>query len=391
MTERLYYTDAYLTGFDAAVLGRADDGRRIYLDRTAFYPTSGGQPFDSGRIAGVEVVEVVDEGDRIAHVVAAPVPGDRIEGQVDWPRRFDHMQQHTGQHLLSAVIAGRFGHATVSVHFGRESSTLDLDISAFPHSAVVEAEAIANAAATENRAVRVSFEEATTAGELRKPSSRQGTLRIITIEALDRGACGGTHVRATGEIGPILVRKVERVKQLVRLEFLCGARATRRARADADLVAGLAAAHSAMPDELPALFEGQRAALKAGVVERRELQEALAGFRARELYTATAPDSRGRRITVLRETRGPADRLRAVAQAYAALPGGVLTGMVEEPAGVIVAAGADTGVDAGQTLKAALEPHGGHGGGNARLAQGTVSQPDSLAAVLADLLEAFAR
>src|SRR3954462_5788992 len=127
VTERLYYTDAYLTVFDAAVVGRADGGHRVYLDRTAFYPTSGGQPLDTGRLGGVEVVDVVDEGDRVAHLLAAPAPGERLEGAVDWPRRFDHMQQHTGQHLLSAVIADRFGHATVSVHFGRESATLDLD------------------------------------------------------------------------------------------------------------------------------------------------------------------------------------------------------------------------------------------------------------------------
>ena len=121
VTDRLYYTDAYLVAFDAAVVARADGGRRVYLDRTAFYPTSGGQPFDTGLLGGVEVVDVVDEGDHIAHLLASPVEGDRLDGRIDWPGRFDHMQQHTGQHLLSAVIAERFGHPTVSVHFGRDS------------------------------------------------------------------------------------------------------------------------------------------------------------------------------------------------------------------------------------------------------------------------------
>src|SRR3569832_1988751 len=128
MTERLYYTDAYLRGFNARIVDRANDGRTIYLDRTAFYPTSGGQPFDTGTRGGVEVTDVVDEGDRIAHVLASPVPdADTIHGDIDWTRRFDHMQQHTGQHLLSAIFADTFELETVSVHFGAESSTLDLD------------------------------------------------------------------------------------------------------------------------------------------------------------------------------------------------------------------------------------------------------------------------
>jgi alanyl-tRNA synthetase len=253
MTHRLYFTDAYLTTFAATVTARADDGRRLYLDRTAFYPTSGGQPFDTGRLGGVVVVDVIDEGDRIAHLLDAPAAGDRLEGAIDWARRFDHMQQHTGQHLLSAVLAERFGLTTVSVHFGRESATLDLDAAALEHAQLVDAELAANAAVSENRPVTVSFEEAGSAPGLRKTSDREGTLRIITIEGLDRSACGGTHVRATGEIGAISIRKVERVKQHVRLEFLCGLRAVRRARADADLLSTIAASRSAAADELPAL------------------------------------------------------------------------------------------------------------------------------------------
>ena len=127
MTHRLYYTDSYLRDFDAAVVDRADGGRRVYLDRTAFYPTSGGQPHDTGTLGGAAVVDTVDEGDRIAHLLADPIDGTTVHGGVDWPRRFDHMQQHTGQHLLSAVLHQLFGHGTIAVHFGRESSTLDLD------------------------------------------------------------------------------------------------------------------------------------------------------------------------------------------------------------------------------------------------------------------------
>ena len=387
MTERLYYTDAYLTRFDAVVTGRADDGRRVYLDRTAFYPTSGGQPYDTGQLAGVAVLDVVDEGDRIAHLLAGPVAGDPVEGIVDWPRRFDHMQQHTGQHLLSAVLADRFGLDTVSVHFGGESSTLDLATGALSHEQVIEAEAAANAAVAGNRTVRVSFEEAGVASGLRKASDRDGTLRIVTIDGLDRSACGGTHVRSTGEIGPIAIRKLERVKQLVRLEFLCGGRAVRRIRADADLLAGLAAMSSAAPEELPALLEAQRAELKAVAAASRELEEALAGYRARELYAAAMTDSRGRRLAVVRETHGPVERLRALAQVYGALPNGVFVGVTAEPPGIIVAASADSGMEAGRALKAAVEANGGRGGGSARVAQGTVKDAGILEAVVAAVLE----
>jgi alanyl-tRNA synthetase len=386
MTDRLYYTDAYLTSFAATVVARAGDDRRIYLDRTAFYPTSGGQPFDTGRLGEATVVDVVDEGDRIAHIVDSPIAGDRLEGVIDWPRRFDHMQQHTGQHLLSAVIAERFGLTTVSVHFGRESSTLDLDSTAFARDQVVEAEAIANAAVTENLPVVVSFEDSAAAGGLRKATEREGTLRIVTIEGLDRSACGGTHVRATGEIGAIAIRKVERVKQQVRLEFLCGGRAIRRARADADLVSAIAVAYSATADELPSLLEAQRAELKAGASARRDLEEAVAGYRARELHTATPPNARGHRVAVVREAVGPVERLRGLAQAYSGLPNGVFVGAVAHPPSVLVAAGADTGVDAGRALKPALEANGGRGGGNARMAQGSVRDGAGVEAVVERIL-----
>ncbi|HEV2086050.1 MAG TPA: alanyl-tRNA editing protein [Gemmatimonadales bacterium] len=160
MTQRLYYTDSYLKDFDAFVVERADDGRRIYLDRTAFYPTSGGQPFDTGRLGGIEVIEVVDEGERIAHVLASPLPDGPAVGQLDWPRRFDHMQQHTGQHLLSAVLADLFGYQTIAVHFGPETSTLDLETSKLTQDQVDRAGERANQIVVENRPVEVSFEEA---------------------------------------------------------------------------------------------------------------------------------------------------------------------------------------------------------------------------------------
>ena len=191
----------------------------------------------------------------------------------------------------------------------------------------------------------------------------------MTIRDLDRSACGGTHVRATGEIGPILIRRSERVKKKVRLEFVCGARAVRQARADLDLLARLAGHFSAAADELPALVEAQRAELKAAVGARRELEERLARYRARELYEA-APDGAPRRI-VVREEKGPIERLRPLAQAVAAMPRTLFVGWTVDPPAIVLGASADSGIDAGATLKAALAGVEGRGGGNAALAQGT--------------------
>ena len=386
MTLRLYYTDSYLRDFDADIVDRADGGRRIYLDRTAFYPASGGQPFDTGTLGGIAVVDVVDEGERVAHLLADALAGNRASGAVNWDRRFDHMQQHTGQHLLSAVLDQLFGHATISVHFGSESSTLDLDAPAIDHERIVEAESRANRLVAENRPVEVSFEEPGSAGGLRKPSEREGTLRIVTIRDLDRSACGGTHVRATGEIGPILLRKAERVKKNVRLEFLCGMRAVRRARADLDLLTRLAGQFSAAPADLPALVEAQRADLKEATAARRELEEELAALTARDLYTAATPDGSGVRSIVVREETGPIDRLRPLARAVTAMPRALFVGWTADPPALMVAASPDCGLDAGGMLRSALEQVGGRGGGNQRAGQGTAPSASALAEAVAALV-----
>jgi alanyl-tRNA synthetase len=213
MTERLYYTDAYTTQFTATVIEVAGD--RVYLDRTLFYPTSGGQPHDLGTLGGEPIADVVDENDRIAHVVARPsrlTVGQQITGTLDWTRRHDHMQQHTGQHLLSAVFEDLFGHKTVSVHFGDEYATLDLDVDMLSADRTARAERRANELVMEGHLVHVSFENAATATGLRKPSDREGEIRIVEIAGIDRSACGGTHVRNTAEIGPVTIRRVEKSK-----------------------------------------------------------------------------------------------------------------------------------------------------------------------------------
>jgi alanyl-tRNA synthetase len=382
VTERLYYNDSYLREFRARVTGRSDDGRRIYLDRTAFYPASGGQPHDTGAIAGVPLVEVEDEGERIAHVVASPVEADEVECRIDWDRRFDHMQQHSGQHLLSAVFVELFGIATVSFHLGQESSTIDLDTAALEPARVLEAERRANQAVFENRPLAVSFEDAAQTRDLRKHSEREGTLRIVSIEGLDRSACGGTHVARTGEIGPILLRKLERIRNTVRVEFLCGGRAVGRARSDFDALSRVAQMVSGSLDETPVLVAAQFEAARNADKLRRKLEADLAQYQGRELYSATAPDQAGVRRVLRRLPSGNLEDLRTIAQSFTAQPKAVFAAVLEEPPAVLLAVSADSGTDAGKLLKAALTQAGGRGGGNQSMAQGSLPGREALEQVL---------
>ncbi|HEX6048923.1 MAG TPA: alanyl-tRNA editing protein [Gemmatimonadaceae bacterium] len=386
MTSRLYYTDSYLAAFDGRITEIADGGRRVYLDRSAFYPTSGGQPFDLGTLGGASVSDVIDEDERVAHVLAAPLAahdvGDVVQGAIDWPRRFDHMQQHTGQHLLTAVFAELFGYDTMSVHFGVDRSSLDLDVGALSADQLLAAERRANEIVWDNRPVTVTFEDAATAVGLRKPPPRSGTIRLVTIDRLDRSACGGTHVRATGEIGAIVLRGTERIRKQTRVEFLCGGRALRQARADYDTLSRIALTLKASSAEAPALVVAQGEQLRDALATNRRLESELAVHEARALYDATPPGPGGVRVAVVQREVGTLEALRPLALAFATLPRAVLIATISSPATVLIAASDDSGLDAGAALKAQLQAAGGRGGGSARMAQGTVPSAEMLARVV---------
>lgn len=373
---RLYYTDATLRTFTARITALEDDGRTALLDRTAFYPTSGGQPHDRGLLGGVAVVDVIDREDDILHRLATPLtagPGAEVTGEIDWPRRWDHMQQHSGQHLLSAVIEDMLGRPTVSVHFGADSSTLDVSSDgALDEARMVSIEQRVNALVREARPVTLSFEEAATAHGLRKPSDRSGEIRIVAIEGIDRSACGGTHVATTAEIGPILLRRQEKVRQGLRIEFVCGDRALARARRDLELLQQVARAFSGSIDETPSLVSGQAAALRELELANKRMTESLARYRAAELHAAAAPSPSGLRCVVEAALGGGADTSRALALALSALPQVVFVSVSQAPPSVLLATSADSGVEAGKVLKPLLELVGGRGGGSPRLAQGSV-------------------
>ena len=376
MTDRLYYQDSYLREFRASVVDASPEQQRIYLDRTAFYPTSGGQPFDVGKLGGIDVVEVIDEEDRIAHVLAAPLAAGDVTGAIDWRRRFDHMQQHTGQHLLSAVLVAMFDAPTVSFHLGAEASTIDIG-RALDAGQIREAERRANEIVFENRPVTVDYRHSSEDLGLRKRTEREGEIRIISIQDLDRSACGGTHVRATGEIGPILIRKLDRIRGNLRIEFLCGLRAVERARSDFEALSTVARSFSSPLDEVPSLVEGQRERLLETERAHRRLAAELAQARGRELHASTTPASDGVR-RVVRRVGALSDDLRVEAQSFTSGAKAVLLAIGDDPPALMLAASADSGLHAGNLLKSALATAGGRGGGSATLAQGSVPSKEAL-------------
>jgi len=386
MTERLYYTDSYLQTFDARVVESAPDGLRVYLDRTAFYPTSGGQPNDLGTLNGIPVVDVADEEERIAHVLARPLGADRVHGVIDWQRRFDHMQQHSGQHLLSAVFETLYGMKTVSFHLGQESSTIDLETAALSPKQVQAVEERTNELVMAGRAVAVDFEDASEATGLRKESKREGTLRIVSMEGADRSACGGTHVKSTSEIGPVQIRKLDKIRGNIRVEFLCGYRALRRARADYEALTAAAQAFSSPLDEVPALVKTLQEQAKDAEKARHKLAVELAVRHGAELYAAAPEDGQGLRRHVERvKSGGLGDELRALAQGFTGAGNGVFAAGCDNPPSVMLATSAGSQVNAGQRLKELLAVHGGRGGGSAQMAQASLPSVDALNALLAAL------
>jgi alanyl-tRNA synthetase len=382
---RLYYDDSYLRRFHASVESGSSGPARVYLDRTAFYPTSGGQPFDTGSIGPARVVEVVEEEDeRVAHVLDAPLEAGWYACEIDWPRRFDHMQQHTGQHLLSAVLADAFQIPTVSFHLGAEASTIDVEASNFEQARVVEAEQRANELIFENRPVTVSYHDAREELGLRKPTLREGTIRVVSIEDLDRSACGGTHVSSTAEVGPLFIRKLDKIRGNVRIEFLCGRRAIERARADFDALSAIARRFTSPLDQAAALVASQADRLADAERSMRKLSLELAAIRGRELHSATAPNGFGLRVHVRELAKGPIeDDVRAEAQTFAAAGGAVFAALCADPPSILLCVSPEAPVKAGPALKAALEAAGGRGGGSAVLAQGSVPSEKALADVWA--------
>ena len=399
MTTRIYYTEPYRRTFDATVISSDPvEGRlHVTLDQTAFYPTSGGQPFDTGTLGGAAVVDVIDREDgAIIHVVSGGLKaGEVLAGEIDWARRFDHMQQHTGQHVLSAAFDRLFGVRTESFHMGQcqptthttrgpgPSATIDLarEVSA---SEIARAEDDANRIVWEDRPVAIKFATAEEAAAmpLRKESGRTGALRLIDIEDYDLSACGGTHVERTGAIGVIAIAGAEKFKGGSRVEFLCGGRALERFRAWRGALAAMQKHLSVPPVDMAASIEKMQDEAKAAHRVLRGFQEKLAAHEAQALLATGSP------LVVAALDGWDAHGLKAIATAAtAANPEAVVALFTTvSPAQVVIARGSKARLDAGALLKQLASQFGGKGGGKLDLAQGggfTAPTAELIAAVKA--------
>jgi alanyl-tRNA synthetase len=347
MTERLYYHDSYLRQFEARVVKseQTAKGCEVVLDATAFYPTSGGQPHDLGLMAGASIQEVVERDDEIVHCLTAPVAEGRLKCEIDWARRFDHMQQHTGQHVLSQAFVRAAKRNTVGFHMGADIY--------------------------ENRpiAVRIVPEAEVPALGLRKESQRIGPLRVVSVEDFDVSACGGTHVRRTGEIGSIIIRKVERVNRQARVEFVCGRRSVVSGQRDLETLSLVARQLSVGLNEVPARVEKQ-------IQESRQLRKTLqvknkmlASLLAKELY-AQVQEQQGIRIVKQLFEDEDIEFLKLLAQAL--LSQGncvVLLGSGGPQAALLFAQSENLPGDLRQILPACCQLIEGKGGGTRTLVQ----------------------
>jgi alanyl-tRNA synthetase len=371
MTQRIYYSEPYRRTFDATVIAvEAVSGHtEVILDQTAFYPTSGGQPFDTGTLGGAAVTDVIDREDgTIAHVVSGTLrAGEVVTGEIDWARRFDHMQQHTGQHVLSAAFDALFGVRTESFHMGQLSATIDLarEVSS---SEVTKAEDDANRVVWEDRPVTIRFATAEEAAAmpLRKESGRTGSLRLIDVTDYDLSACGGTHVERTGAIGVIAIGSVEKFKGGSRVEFLCGGRALQRFRLWRGALASMQKYLSVPPIDMSPAIERMQEDAKGAQRTIRAFQEKLATHEAQALLAKGSP-------LIVEALEGwDAQGLKAIAAAVTASNPGAVVGLftTTTPAQVVIARGSSAKIDAGAVLKTIAAQFGGKGGGKPDLAQG---------------------
>jgi len=385
-TERLYYRDSFLREFDAQVISCEKEGERwkVVLNRTAFYPTSGGQPHDTGTLGDVPVIEVADAEQKVVHYASAAVPVGPVHGVIDWPRRIDHMQQHTGQHLLSAAFIELFGFQTVSFHLGKELSTIDLDTPAVKAEHLEKAERRVNEVIFEDKPVVIRFgtaEELIEAG-IRKKVEREGILRAIEVEGFDRQPCGGTHLERTGQAGSLLIRKLERRRDQCRVDFVCGFRALAAARSDFSTLTQAASLLSCGLSEVPAvlgkLIEDRR--VQHGAVKR--LEEGLAEHEARKLLASQPSTGALRVISSALEEATPSYLGLLAAKLVA--EANVVALLASRASGhVVFAQTKGLPHDMGALLRDTLRQFGGKGGGAKDFAQGGVLDAAKAADVIA--------
>lgn len=373
-TERLYFADPYLQTFTANVVQRGTwaDHPAVVLDRSAFYPEGGGQAGDRGMLNDVAVIDTQsDEQDRVWHVLAAPLESDHVEGRIDWSRRWDLMQQHHGQHLLSAAFESLCDARTVSVHLGEEVCTVDLATPDLTIEQVAAVEERTNAMIWANAEINARFvtPEELQSLSLRKPPQAYERIRIVSAGDFDHSPCGGTHPQRTGEVGSVVIRRWERYKGGVRVEFVCGGRAIRDYRTKNRLLAHLAGDLHVSQAELPAAIERLRAAES---MQRKALEQAETRLLDIDAATLLAPAEQIGGVAVVVQTfeNRSLDNLRLLARKIAEGGGVALLGLRAEKAQLVFSRADGLPYDMGALLRTAAQLVGGRGGGRPEAAQG---------------------
>jgi len=375
MTIRLYYQDAYLTEFDAQLV-HAIAGEKnttgIVLDRTCFYPTSGGQPCDLGVLLSQPVFDVQEQDGDIVHWIKGHIEAADVHGRIDWSRRLDHMQQHTGQHILSQAFIKLLQAETVSFHLGAESSTIDIARAMLDDAEVRAVERLANEVVLSDRPVSARFVAVDQLGDLdlRKMPSVDKDIRIVQVEGFDQTPCGGTHCARTGEVGPIAIRKIENRGQETRVEFLCGWRALQDYQWKAAAVNELALTFSIKDTELPDTVLRLRDENAACRRELAHLREEFLDVEAERLLAA-ATEWRNKRLVVQAFWDRDAQEIRRLASRLTEGPATIaLLGIGGERARLVFARSQDLELDVAALLRETCQALGGSGGGQPGMAQG---------------------
>ncbi len=367
-TKKLYYEDPFLREFTARVLSceEAGSGWRVALDRTAFYPEGGGQPADHGLLGGVLVTDVHEKNGVVFHTCSAPVEiGAEVTGTLDWPRRFDHMQQHSGEHILSGILCEQFHCDNVGFHLGAETVTIDYN-AAISWEQALEAEGLANQAVWADRPVEITYPapEALAALSYRSKRELTGQVRIVTFPGADCCACCGTHVLRAGQVGLVKVLSCQKFREGVRLEILCGKRALDYLSAVYDQARSIAQGLSVKPRDTAAAVERLEAELAAAKAAQAHLEETA--------FHAIAKEHAGRGDVLLFQPPMRPDSVRRLADAAAQECGGLSAIFAGEDGQFAYALVRADGADISALVKSLNQTLRGRGGGRNGFAQGSV-------------------
>jgi alanyl-tRNA synthetase len=382
-TKRLYFENPYRVEFEARVLEKVNWEQKpaVILDQTCFYPESGGQPCDKGIIDGIEVIKVVEDEERIIHLVAEDIPARKVNGKIDWQTRFDHMQQHSGQHILSQSFHELLDANTLAFHMGEAVSTLEMDLRKISEEEIENIERRANEVVFEDREIKCYFvsEEKIEAVPLRRPPKKKGLIRVVEVSDFDFSACGGTHVRRTGEVGLVKILTSERIRNNIRFEFICGRRALEDYLRKNRILRELSTRFTVNEGQILSSVEKLSSDLKSQKRKRKKLQEEIALYEAQEIIQ----EAKGRIIKEVFDDKTPEEARFLVLSIIRKGDFVVLFGLKREERGhLILACSESLNLDMREIIPLVSPLIKGKGGGSPSLVEVAGEQRENLVQAL---------